>query len=208
MPLAGTTLMGGDAAKVVPDEMTVVEAREPGGPEVLVTARHPIPVPAAGEVLVAVAAAGVNGPDLVQRRGHYPPPPGASDLLGLEVSGDRRRPRRGRRRLVGRRPRHRPDQRRRLRRILHGRRTPLPSDPRARHARGCGRPARDLLHRLVEHLLPGPPAARQAAPRPRRRRRHRLDGDPARQGLRRHRPRDREPRRPLRLLPRRSAPTG
>lgn len=72
---------------VASGEMTVVEARRTGGPEVLVTARRPVPVPAAGEILIAVAAAGVNGPDLVQRRGHYPPPAGASDLLGLEVSG-------------------------------------------------------------------------------------------------------------------------
>ncbi|MCC0017386.1 MAG: NAD(P)H-quinone oxidoreductase [Rhodobiaceae bacterium] len=58
-----------------------------GGPDVLVMGKRPVPSPAAHEVLIEVAAAGVNGPDLVQRRGHYPPPKGASDLLGLEVSG-------------------------------------------------------------------------------------------------------------------------
>ena len=67
--------------------MTVIEMREAGGPEVLVPGRRPVPSPAAGEVLLRVIAAGVNGPDLVQRRGHYPPPKGASDLLGLEVAG-------------------------------------------------------------------------------------------------------------------------
>ncbi len=69
-------------------EMTVIEMREPGGPDVLQTATRPIPVPREGEVLIKVTAAGINGPDMVQRRGHYPPPKGASDLLGLEVSGE------------------------------------------------------------------------------------------------------------------------
>jgi NADPH:quinone reductase len=70
------------------EDMAVIVAREPGGPEVLVPSRRPMPRPGPGEVLVRVAAAGVNGPDLMQRRGHYPPPKGASDLLGLEVSGE------------------------------------------------------------------------------------------------------------------------
>ncbi|MCR9089284.1 MAG: NAD(P)H-quinone oxidoreductase [Rhodobacteraceae bacterium] len=69
-------------------EMRVIEMREPGGPDVLVPATRPVPEPAAGEILIRVTATGVNGPDLVQRRGHYPPPKGASDLLGLEVSGE------------------------------------------------------------------------------------------------------------------------
>lgn len=70
-----------------PDTMTTVEIRAPGAPDVLQTGTRPVPQPAAGEVLIKVAAAGVNGPDILQRRGHYPPPKGASDLLGLEVSG-------------------------------------------------------------------------------------------------------------------------
>ena len=69
------------------EEMDVVEMRGAGGPEVLVPGRRPVPVPRADQVLVQVAAAGVNGPDIMQRKGLYPPPPGASDLLGLEVSG-------------------------------------------------------------------------------------------------------------------------
>ena len=69
-------------------KMTVVDMDAPGGPEVLVARERPVPQPAPGEVLIRVAAAGVNGPDLVQRRGHYPPPKGASDLLGLEVAGE------------------------------------------------------------------------------------------------------------------------
>ena len=72
----------------LPSQMTVVEMRAAGGPDVLVTGKRDVPVPNAGEVLIKVTAAGVNGPDLVQRRGHYPPPKGASDLLGLEVSGE------------------------------------------------------------------------------------------------------------------------
>ena len=67
--------------------MTVVEITVGGGPEVLKTATRPLPEPKGGEVLIKVEAAGVNGPDLMQRRGLYPPPKGASDLLGLEVAG-------------------------------------------------------------------------------------------------------------------------
>jgi putative PIG3 family NAD(P)H quinone oxidoreductase len=67
--------------------MTVIETREPGGPEVLVPATRPVPKPGIGEVLIEVAAAGVNRPDVLQRQGLYPPPKGASDLLGLEVAG-------------------------------------------------------------------------------------------------------------------------
>lgn len=67
--------------------MRVVEISQPGPPEVLKTAERPAPVPAEGEVLIAIEAAGVNRPDLMQREGHYPPPKGASDIPGLEVAG-------------------------------------------------------------------------------------------------------------------------
>jgi NADPH2:quinone reductase len=67
--------------------MIAIEIREPGGPEVLVAVERPEPVPADGEVLIKVAAAGVNRPDVFQRLGRYPPPPGASDIPGLEVAG-------------------------------------------------------------------------------------------------------------------------
>ena len=70
-----------------PTEMTAIEIAEPGGPEVLRPARRPVPEPGLGEVLIEVAAAGVNRPDTMQRQGLYPPPPGASDIPGLEVSG-------------------------------------------------------------------------------------------------------------------------
>jgi NADPH2:quinone reductase len=72
----------------LPQQMQAVETSAPGGPEVLRVTTRPVPAPAAGEVLIKVAAAGVNGPDMMQRKGLYPPPAGATDLLGLEVSGD------------------------------------------------------------------------------------------------------------------------
>ena len=71
----------------VPDVMRVVEIAAPGGPEQLRPAQRPTPRPGKGEVLVKVAAAGVNRPDVLQRMGVYPPPPGASDIPGLEISG-------------------------------------------------------------------------------------------------------------------------
>ena len=67
--------------------MIAIEIREPGEPDVLVPVDRPTPAPAEGEVLIRVAAAGVNRPDVFQRRGRYAPPPGASDIPGLEVSG-------------------------------------------------------------------------------------------------------------------------
>src|SRR3954463_15655359 len=67
--------------------MIAIEIREPGEPDVLVPAERPMPAPADGEVLIRVAAAGVNRPDIFQRRGRYAPPPGASDIPGLEVAG-------------------------------------------------------------------------------------------------------------------------
>ncbi len=67
--------------------MIAIEIREPGEPEVLVPVERAMPAPAAEEVLIRVAAAGVNRPDIFQRRGRYAPPPGASDIPGLEVSG-------------------------------------------------------------------------------------------------------------------------
>ena len=68
--------------------MKCIEISRPGGPEVLVPAERPAPAPKAGEILVKVAAAGVNRPDVLQRLGKYPVPPGASDLPGLEIAGE------------------------------------------------------------------------------------------------------------------------
>lgn len=72
----------------LPQIMTHIAAEGAGGPEVLKLATGPTPAPASGEVLIRVEAAGVNRPDVAQRQGSYPPPPGASPLLGLEVAGE------------------------------------------------------------------------------------------------------------------------
>lgn len=71
----------------LPATMMCVEIKTPGGPEALVPAERPVPQPRSGELLIKVAASGVNRPDLAQRAGTYPPPPGASDLPGLEAAG-------------------------------------------------------------------------------------------------------------------------
>ncbi|MGE0564007.1 MAG: NAD(P)H-quinone oxidoreductase [Pseudolabrys sp.] len=71
----------------LPDTMTAIAIREPGKPEVLVPEQRPVPKPGAGEILVKVEAAGVNRPDVMQRQGLYPPPPGAPDIPGLEIAG-------------------------------------------------------------------------------------------------------------------------
>ena len=71
----------------LPETMRAMEISRPGGPEVLSLAERPVPRPRAGEILIRVAWAGVNRPDALQRAGAYDPPPGASDLPGLEASG-------------------------------------------------------------------------------------------------------------------------
>ncbi len=72
----------------LPSEMRAVEIAAPGGPEQLRIAMRPVPRPGPGEVLIRVAAAGVNRPDVMQRQGRYPPPAGASDIPGLEIAGE------------------------------------------------------------------------------------------------------------------------
>lgn len=71
----------------LPDRMIAIDPTEPGGPEVLIPVERPVPVPRADEVLIRVAAAGVNRPDVLQRMGGYPPPPGVTSIPGLEVAG-------------------------------------------------------------------------------------------------------------------------
>jgi putative PIG3 family NAD(P)H quinone oxidoreductase len=73
----------------LPETMTAILIEgKGGGPEVLKAGQRPVPRPGAGELLIRVAASGVNRPDVVQRQGHYPPPPGASDIPGLEIAGE------------------------------------------------------------------------------------------------------------------------
>jgi NADPH:quinone reductase and related Zn-dependent oxidoreductases len=73
--------------EAIPAVMHYVLAREPGPPDVLALAETATPAPKPGEVLIAVAYAGVNRPDCIQRAGNYPPPPDASPIIGLEVAG-------------------------------------------------------------------------------------------------------------------------
>jgi len=72
----------------IPARMTAIAIREPGPPDVLVPEDRDVPAPKEGEVLVKIAAAGVNRPDVMQREGKYPPPPGAPDIPGLEIAGE------------------------------------------------------------------------------------------------------------------------
>ena len=72
----------------LPNQMIAIGIKSAGGPDMLVPEQHPLPKPAAGEILVKVAAAGVNRPDVMQRMGLYPPPPGAPDIPGLEIAGE------------------------------------------------------------------------------------------------------------------------
>nr|WP_156351905.1 NAD(P)H-quinone oxidoreductase [Pseudomonas sp. NBRC 111130] len=72
----------------LPSHMIAIEISQPGGPDMLVPTTRPIPCPKEQEILIKVHAAGVNGPDVLQRKGLYDPPPGASDIPGLEVSGE------------------------------------------------------------------------------------------------------------------------
>jgi putative PIG3 family NAD(P)H quinone oxidoreductase len=72
----------------IPARMTAIGIKAPGGPDMLVPEQRAIPAPGNGEILVKVAAAGVNRPDVMQRQGRYPPPPGASDIPGLEIAGE------------------------------------------------------------------------------------------------------------------------
>ncbi|WP_413414821.1 NAD(P)H-quinone oxidoreductase [Sphingomonas sp. Sphisp140] len=71
----------------LPETMLAIDPEAPGGPEVLVPVSRPVPKPGRGEVLVKVAAAGVNRPEVMQRKGQYPPPPGAPSILGMEIAG-------------------------------------------------------------------------------------------------------------------------
>src|SRR5690242_6158314 len=84
---ASRTSRGPAVLANIPTTQTVIEIKAPGGPEMLVPATRPVPEPKAGEVLIRIAAAGVNRADCLQRMGRYPMPPGAPDIPGLECSG-------------------------------------------------------------------------------------------------------------------------
>jgi putative PIG3 family NAD(P)H quinone oxidoreductase len=88
MVLQNSQVSQGQIMEKLPAQMTVIGISKPGGPEVLLLETRSVPAPGANEILIKVAAAGVNRPDVAQRSGAYPPPPGASDLPGLEVAGE------------------------------------------------------------------------------------------------------------------------
>jgi putative PIG3 family NAD(P)H quinone oxidoreductase len=88
MPLPISAFGQGQIMEKVPSQMTVIGISKPGGPEVLLPETRAVPAPAPDQILVKVSAAGVNRPDVAQRSGAYPPPPGASDLPGLEIAGE------------------------------------------------------------------------------------------------------------------------
>src|SRR5450432_4406383 len=88
MPSIAPNHLQGKIMEKLPAQMTVIGISKPGGPEVLLPETRAVPAPGPGEVLIKVAAAGVNRPDVAQRSGAYPPPPGASDLPGLEIAGE------------------------------------------------------------------------------------------------------------------------
>ena len=180
-----------------------IEISAPGGPEVLSRATRPVPAPTAGEVLIKVAAAGVNGPDIMQRKGLYPAPPGASDLLGpRSLRRDRRR--RRRRRRAGKSAT-------RSCALTNGggyaeycavdAQHCLPIPHGVQPARR-GRPAGNVLHRVEQRLHRRAAQGRRNISGAWRRRRHRHHRDPARQGLRRQSVRDRQPGSALPILPR------
>ena len=182
--------------------MRAVTISEPGGPEVLGWGEVPDPVCGPGEVLVDVAAAAVNRADLLQRQGHYPPPPGASEILGPGVQRRGRRGRRRRDRLVGRRRGVRAAVRRRVRRA--GRRAGRAAAARPGR-RGAGHrrrrcPRSPARSGPTSSCWPG--CGRGDVPGARRRQRHRHDGDPARHGAGRPGGRHRRQRREARRLPR------
>ena len=164
---------------VLPQTMTAIEIRTPGAPEVLTPVSRPMPALGDDDVLVRVRAAGVNRPDLMQRQGKYPPPPGASDIPGLEVAGEVAAVGARRAALARRRSRHGPRRRRRIRGVLRRAGAAMPADSDGPVGRGGRGDAGDVLHRLDERLRARTARARRDAARPRRHERHRHDRDPA-----------------------------
>ena len=167
--------------------MICIEITAPGGPEVLKAAERPDPVPGPGEVLIRVAAAGVNRPDVLQRRGAYPPPPGASDIPGLEVAGtiavvgDRCGG------LARRRRRLRAGVRRRLRDDVRGACAAMSAGAGLARSRGGRGDSGDVLHGLDQRVRSRATAGGRDRALSRRLERHRHDRDPTRRCARRHR---------------------
>ena len=169
----------------LPARMTAIAIRAPGGPEMLVPEERPVPAPGPGEILVKVAAAGVNRPDVRQRQGTYPPPKGATDIPGLEIAGEVAALGAGREALEGRRQGLRARGRRRLCGILPGLRAACAAGAAcAFDGRGRGHSG-DVLHLLAEHVHARRRQQRRLGAGARRHLRHRHDRDHAGQGVRR-----------------------
>ena len=193
---------GAEAMASMPETMTAIEISAPGGPDVLKPKTLPVPKPGPGQILVKVAAAGVNRPDVAQRMGVYPPPPGHSPLPGLEVAGEVAAIGHGRDALEAGRQGVRAGQRRRLRRVLPRRGADRAADSRRpRYGQGGGR-AGDFLHGVEQRVRARPARRRRVAARARRLERHRHDSHPARQGLRRQGHRHGRLRRQVQGVPR------
>ena len=164
--------------------MRAIEISAPGAPDVLVLGDRPMPVAGADDVLIKVAAAGVNRPDIAQRKGVYPPPPGASDIPGTRSRRHGRRARRGRQFIFSRRSSLRARHRRRIRRVLRRAGGAMPAgaarplDGRSRVAPG------KLFHRLEQRLRPRASAERRLAARAGWIERHRRLRHSARQRIR------------------------
>ena len=125
----------------IPATQTVIEISKPGGPEVLVPTTRPVPEPKAGEVLIRIAAAGINRADCLQRMGRYPLPPGAPDIPGLECAGTIVKRGDGVTAVAGRRPGLRADGRRRLWRVCRGAGGAVPAGALGRQRDRRWRPA-------------------------------------------------------------------
>ncbi len=153
----------------IPESMRYIEIAEPGGPEVLRLATGPVPRPGPGEVLVRVEAAGINRADLLQRQGHYPPPPGASPILGMEVSGHiAELGHRHHQPLAGGRSGLRPARRRGLCRVLRGARGPVHGGAGRRFAARRGRHSGSRHYRVGQSVRAPAAVCRQPLPGARR----------------------------------------
>ena len=176
----------------LPETMTAIEITQPGEPDVLKPGTRPMPKPGQGEVLIEVAAAGVNRPDVMQRKGLYPPPPGASDIPGLELAGTVVAVGQGANRFKVGDAVTRAGRRRRLRAILRRARAAMPAGAARLLDGGSGRAAGDVLYRLAQSLRARRAGARRERADPWRVERNRHLRDPIGARVRR-RPRSSPP---------------
>ena len=184
---------------MIPKTMRAIEITGPGGPDVLRPATRDLPVLKPGELLIRVQAAGVNRPDVLQRLGAYAPPPGASDLPGLEVAGNVEAGDLDSSGWSDRRSSVCTRRRRRVRRMVCRAVWPVPAGA-APVEFVEARAARDVFHGLEQRVRSGGAGTRRDATGPGRYQRNRRNGDPAGGGAGAHRitrPRARTERREL-----------